>query len=187
MMAKSPLDRPASMAEVISLLEACTTAVALAKAPAAALPETTRELKVFDETPLKRAAAPRTKVEPSIFARPKEAEVLVGNDELRLEDLVMDVRPGSPPTPQPAASGRAGGGVQPFKRMSSTGSRGRPSRRGLVFLALAAPVVLGTVFVGVAMFRGPARENGPAPAPAGTLAANEPPDPAETRAPEACA
>ena len=184
MMAKSPQDRPASMAEVISLLEACKTTVAEATAAAAALPETKRELKVFDETPLKRAAVPRTKIEPSIFARPKEAEVLVGNDDLSLEDLVMDVRPGSPPTPQPDASGRAPGGAQPFKRMSSTGSRGGPRRPGLVYLALAAPVVLGAVFVGLAMFRGPARENGPPPAPADTIAATEPPDPAETATPE---
>ncbi len=183
MMAKSPHDRPASMAEVISLLEACTTTVAEAKAAAVVLPETKRELKVFDETPLKRAAAPRTKVEASIFARPKEAAGLLGNDDLSLEDLVMDVRPGPPPTPLPAGTKPAAGSVLPLKRMSSTGSRGRSSRRGLIFLALAAPVVLGAVFVGLAMFRGPARENGPAPAPADTLAAAQPPDPTETTAP----
>jgi serine/threonine protein kinase len=183
MMAKSPQDRPASMAEVISLLDACKTA-AEAKTAAFALPETKRELKVFDEAPLKRAAPPRTKIEPSIFARPKEAEGLVRNDELRLEDLVMDVRSGSPPTPLPAGSKPAPGSVQPFKRMSSTGSRGRSSRRGLVYLAVAAPVVLGAVFVGLAMFRESARENGPAPAPADTLAATDPPDHVETTAPE---
>ncbi len=65
MMAKRPEDRPGSTNELVSLLEAAKNVPA--PAPTAG---SKPELKVFDEAVLKRAGAPRTKAEPSIFARP---------------------------------------------------------------------------------------------------------------------
>jgi serine/threonine protein kinase len=182
MMAKRPEERPASMAEVISLLEPCKRAAAEAKMQTVVPPKSKPELMVFDEAPLKRAGAPGTKAEPSIFPRPKEPEGLVLGHELSLEDLVMDVRPEAPLTPLRAASRPAPAKTQPLKRMSSTRSRGRPKRQGLVVLALAAAGVLGVVLVRLAMFRGPARDN--APARANALAATASPNAEEKTAPE---
>jgi len=149
MVAKRPEDRPASMAEVISLVEAC-------KATAAEAPKSRPELKVFNETPLKRAGAPRTKVEASIFARPKEPEDLLLGHELSLEDLVMDVRPAAPPTPLPPAPRPAPVRPQPLKRAATARSRSRPKRRGLVLVALGASALLVAAFVRFVLFPGPA-------------------------------
>ena len=163
------------MTEVISLLQACKAAAAQAR-------KSRPELMVFNEAPLKRAGAPVTKAEPSIFARPKEAEALGIADELSLEDLVMDVRPEAPLAPLRPAPRPAPAQTQPLKRMSSTQSRRQPRQSGLVFLALAAAGVLGVVLVRSAWFRGPARDH--VPAPANTFAAPASPDLAEKTAPE---
>ena len=78
---------------------------------------------VFNETPLKRAGPPKTKVEPSIFARREEREGLAISHELNLEDLVMDVRSESPP----ARSSQTKTLIEPLKRSLSPvfGSRSR--------------------------------------------------------------
>ncbi len=99
MMAKSPADRPASMTELISLLEPCK---AEAKAASAEAPKSKPELKVFNEAPVKRTAPRKSDREPSIFARPKEDEGLAINHDLNLEDLIVDVR--SEPRPEPLRS-----------------------------------------------------------------------------------
>jgi serine/threonine protein kinase len=101
MMAKRPADRPASMTEVIALLEASKTAPDFNKEIGAAAPKSKPELKVFNEQPLKRAGAPKTKPDPSVFALSRETGSLLSSHELNLEDLVMDVRPEPSPTPLP--------------------------------------------------------------------------------------
>jgi serine/threonine protein kinase len=150
MMAKRPEERPASMTEVVSLLQAC-------KAAAAESPTSRPDLKVSSEAPLKRAGAPKTRADPTIFARPKEAEGLAIGEELSLEDLVVDVRPEAPVAPLRPAPRPALARTQPLKRKSSTQSRSRLSRAGLAFLALAAAGVLGVVLVRFAMVREPVR------------------------------
>jgi serine/threonine protein kinase len=155
MMAKRPDDRPASMTEVIALLEASKTAPDVSMEVRAAPPKSKPELKVFNEQPLKRAGAPRTKADPSVFARPRETERAEPRHELNLEDLVMDVRPASPPTPLPPAPRPAAAQARPLKRLTTTQSRRRPSRRGPVFLGLGLTAVLAAALVGFGLYSGP--------------------------------
>ena len=149
MMAKRPEDRPASMTEVISLLEACKSA--------ALAPKSKPELMVFNEQPVKRAGAPKARSDPSIFARPKGAEDQLMSDELDLEDLVMDVRPEPPATPLSPA--RTPMPAQTLKRAAATQTRGGPARRPRAKLArtinllcnIAAIVAVGTAVVWIAL------------------------------------
>jgi hypothetical protein len=192
MMAKRPGDRPASMTALISLLEAAKTALEEAAAQArgtapGALRESKPELKVFDEANLKRAGAPRTKTEASVFARPKEAAGLAMGKEISLEDLVMDVRPEPRPAPLPAAPKRAAGEPPMLKRRAPATRRRTGARRAV--LGLAAPAVLLAAVAGFLVWRNGAR---PDPEVAATRAADtkrgnrattESPPPATKRAP----
>ena len=99
LMAKPPADRPASMTEVIALLETAKTTPVTVPATAHARPGSKPDLLIFDEARLKRAGTAKANDDPLIFAPPKEAEVLRVFAELSLEDLVMDVRPGPPRFP----------------------------------------------------------------------------------------
>ncbi len=152
MMAKQPRDRPQSMTEVIALLQASKLPADDVVRRAEPAPKSRPELKTFNETPLKRAMPPKTKAEPSIFARREEREGLAINHELRLEDLVIDVRsdppPGSfkpkpplerPPLPPPMAPVRSHSVMTPA-----------------AIVAWSAAVVLGVAFLGfVATRRSP--------------------------------
>jgi len=154
LVAKRPDDRPASMTEVIALLEASKVAAAEVKAPGAARPESRPELMVFDEAPLKRVALPKTKTDPSIFARREEPEGLMIGRELSLEDLVMDVRREAAPAPIRPALKPVSATTRSLSRSAPTRSRGRPNRLGLVVFALAAIAVLGVSFVRLVLFPG---------------------------------
>ena len=91
------------MTEVISLLESCKTEAAQApSAPDGAAK--TLPLRVFDNSPLKRTAPPKTEREPSIAARREELDGLQFNADMSLEDLVMDVRPEGRPALPPRAA-----------------------------------------------------------------------------------
>ncbi len=164
MMAKRPEERPASMNELVSLLEAAKNA------PAPAAAGSKPELRVFDEAVLKRAGAPRTKTEASIFARPKEAEELSLGNEISLEDLVMDVRSEVHPPPQPAAARASSGEPPALKRLSKAQPRRRRRNPGLLILGVAAPVVLLAVVAGILFSR-----NGTSSAP--KVAATHTPEP----------
>jgi serine/threonine protein kinase/tetratricopeptide (TPR) repeat protein len=149
MMAKRPQDRPASMTEVIALLEAC-------KLQALETPKSSAELKVFDEPVQKRAGAAKTKGQPSVFGLGELFEGPIIEHELNLEDLVMDVRPEVrqatlPPAPKPAFPK-----AQPLSRSATTRRRVSPNRRALVLSALAAIVVSGVLLIRFALFRSPA-------------------------------
>jgi hypothetical protein len=153
MMAKRPADRPASMTEVIALLEACKTAAAKVPAPGppATAPRSSPELKVFNEAPLKRAGGAKSGRGGSIFARRDEPtdDLRVGT-ELSLEDLVMDVRSDIPLAPPPAPTikrvvkPRTPPVDRPLPGRSKPARGGR--RRGLV-LALGVLALLGMAFV----------------------------------------
>ncbi len=141
MMAKKPDERPASMTEVIALLEACKVAPAEAS-------KSHPELLVFDEPAVKRAPSPKPDREASIFSQRDEATGLPIDRELNLDDLVMDVRAETPVAPVPPRTKAGRKAVPQAKRLGSTRS-GEPSRRPVVLavllIALACAAVAGMV------------------------------------------
>jgi len=165
MMAKRPDDRPASMTEVIALLESCKASGVEVKvaSPDGEAPKSRPELKVFNETPLKRAGSPRTKAEPSIFAVDEPHENVLIDHDLNLEDLVMDVRPEARPAPLPPTPKPAPAGVLPRKRQATRKNRSQGSRRGLVIAGLGTFALVAAAFVRYVVFPGPVseRDGGP--------------------------
>jgi len=154
MMAKRPEDRPASMTEVISLLESCKAPAALASTSAGEAPKRRPDPMVFGEAPLKQQPPANTSRDPSIFARREEREGLRINNELGLEDLVMDVRPETPQAPlarapKPAAS------TAPLQRAARLTARGRTPRRAPLAAALASIALLGAAFAAFVFLRRP--------------------------------
>jgi len=100
MMAKDPADRPATMGEVITLLEPCKlaaqTAAALAPTPAgqginARVPPVT-----IDQAQFQRPTIAQTELDRSIFTFSNEAEGQPVPRDLRLEDLGIDVGTDAP-------------------------------------------------------------------------------------------
>jgi serine/threonine protein kinase len=156
MMAKRPEDRPASMIEVVALLEACKEAAAQADRAPAKAPRSQPELKVFNE-PLKGGGPPTTRSGPSVGARPKPAAATGVNNELSLADLAMDVRSeASPPPPLPPSPRTSPARGQRPKRMAATGTRGR-GRNSPIFVAVGAVAVLVSGIVGFALLAGRGR------------------------------
>ncbi len=96
MMAKKPEDRPASMTELIALLEACKPDIST-KPAAADAPKSRPELMVFNEPPAKRPAPQKTDRDPALVPRTTEPEGLATSHDFNLEDLVMYVRSDPPP------------------------------------------------------------------------------------------
>jgi serine/threonine protein kinase/tetratricopeptide (TPR) repeat protein len=155
MMAKRPEDRPASMSEVVSLLEAAKLAPDLGKTASIAPPKSKPELKVFNEQPLKRPGSPRAKSGPPKSGGTGEPADVTLSDELSLADLVMDVRSEPPPTPLPRA-------VRPMPAAARRSSR-KARRPELVWLAAAAAAALVATLAGFAYFRRPSAGHVPAP------------------------
>ncbi len=149
MMAKRPEERPASMTEVIALLESCKTEAAQAPGGGAK----TLPLRVFDNSPLKRAAPPKTEREPSIHARREEPEGLQFSADLSLEDLVMDVRPELQPALPPRAARPPATKAAPLKRAPRK-SRYQ-AKTTVVVLSLAAVALFGAALAGLAWLSGP--------------------------------
>ncbi len=173
MMAKKPAERPASMTELISLLEA-SKAEAKTKAPTGEAPKSKPDLMVFNQTPLRHPAPPKAGRDPSIHARPKETEGLAVENDLNLEDLIMDVRPEPrlerlAPTTKPMA-----GRSQPLKRPGQpTHVRRMPRNGGLI----AAAASIAVLIVGLTWFI-MTRGDRPAPEPngSGPIVQTDPPD-----------
>ncbi len=182
MMAKRPEERPASMAEVISLLEASKTARDVTKRIGAAPPKTKPELQVFDDHPLERTVARRSKSERVTFGLPQDPDELVVGDELRLEDLVTDVRSEAPLTPLTAGRGRVPANEQPLKRMTATSTSGRPRRRGLVFLGLGATAALAAASAGFGLLSGTSWHQDLTPRDVSRVAGHQRNDPDSTTA-----
>ena len=171
MMAKRPEDRPKSMTDLVSLLEAARNAPAPAARGGGPAAGSKPELKVFDEAVLKRVGAPRTKTDASIFARPKEAEGLSLGNEISLDDLVMDVRSEVHPPPLPAA--RTNDGPPALKRLSKSPSRRQKGSPRALILGVVASVVLLAIAAGVLFSRNGTNS---APKVAGTAAPEPPPE-----------
>jgi CubicO group peptidase (beta-lactamase class C family) len=92
MMAKKPMARPASMTEVIALLQASMLAGDAVTVPLAARPKSRPEPMVFNETPRARAGSARTEIDPAVMAGSDELQCPAADHELNLEDLAIDVR-----------------------------------------------------------------------------------------------
>ena len=137
MMAKRPEDRPATMTELITLLEECK-ALATARSASAEAPKSRPELMVFNETPIKHPAQPKTQREPAIVVRPTEREGLLNAHELNLEDLVMDVRP----EPALYSSKPTAGRAQPLRRSGQLTQVSRlPRNSGMIAVVGAIAVI----------------------------------------------
>jgi len=154
MVAKRPEDRPASMTEVISLLESCKASDTLAKPSAGAAPKPRPEPMVFHEAPPKQPPPAKTSRDPSIFARREEREGLRIDHELNLEDLLMDVRPEAPQaplarTPKPAAP------TAPLQRAARLTARRRAPPPAALAAALASIALLGAAFAAFVFVRRP--------------------------------
>ncbi len=162
MMAKRPEDRPASMTEVVALLQAARNAPEYVEGGS---PETKPGLTGISERKLKRAGDPMPKSDPSILLRPQEPGVLSLGDELSLEDLVMDVRPAAPPTNLPPLPKPAPARIEPLRRAATAPSRNRSRRARSVLVGLLAIAALGAAFLGMRLFSGPASNTSE---PAGT-------------------
>jgi serine/threonine protein kinase len=135
MMAKRPEDRPASMTEVIALLEACKVTTLEAS-------KSQHEIKVFNEPLLKRAGEPKTVSDSSVFAVGDQRAGVTIEHDLKLEDLVMDLHAEARPAhrqpvrkPEPAQA-------RPLARSPMKRSRGRQRKSGVVLVALLAALLL---------------------------------------------
>jgi serine/threonine protein kinase len=103
MMAKRPEERPASMTDVIALLEASKLATDTGIRNVAPAPQCKPAPEARNETPLKRASSPPPALDSAIFARRAEGEGTLLDRELNLRDLVMDVLPEARMTGDPCA------------------------------------------------------------------------------------
>jgi len=103
MMAKQPSERPATMTELIGLLALCKASAMEARTTAGEAPKSRPELKVFDE-PLKRARPARTEADPSMPTLRDELALDRSKEDLRLEDLAIDVRSEPLAAPLPASA-----------------------------------------------------------------------------------
>ncbi len=104
MMAKKPEDRPASMAEVIALLQASKHSTATGAENVAPPSEPRHVAEVCNETPLKRDRTSQTITDSVMFIRRMESEGTLVDGELNLRDLVMDVRSEVSMTGEPSAA-----------------------------------------------------------------------------------
>jgi serine/threonine protein kinase len=152
MMAKRPEARPASMTELISILEDCKTQAAPAKPPAGEAREPRPELMVSNETPIK-PPPPATITEPSIFARRDEREGMRIDHELNLEDLVMDVRPEPLPNLAPRAPRPPAAQARPLKRPGLVTARRRTRQPGPIAVALASLALVGAAAAAILILR----------------------------------
>jgi serine/threonine protein kinase len=93
MMAKRPEERPASMTDVIALLQASKLATDAGMGNVAPPRERGHSPGASHETPLKRASWPSPTIDSAIFARGAEGDGMLVDRELNLRDLVTDVLP----------------------------------------------------------------------------------------------
>jgi len=92
MMAKKPEERPASMTEVIALLQASRLSTDSDMATVAPPPAPTSAAEVCKQEPLEQGRSPRPIIDSAIFARRIESEEMAIDSKLNLWDLLMDVR-----------------------------------------------------------------------------------------------
>ena len=158
---QAPLSRPASMGEVITLLEACQAMIAETSAARGDGTKSRPTLLVFDEANLKRAAPATPGSEASVLARRNlalGADLGVG-PALSLEDLITDVRPESAAMPLPTArrASEPRSALPPRRLMLSQSTRRRRRRRASLVLTLGSIGLLAVGIFGFLFSRGPTR------------------------------
>jgi hypothetical protein len=149
MMSKRPDDRPASMTEVITRLQASQLSPETVTERSAPPEKTRPDRKTINETPVPRTGPAKTEREPAIFPRREEREGLAINHDFNLEDLAIDVRS----TPPPAGPRRARTKDDPRGRGATPVFRGLLHQPRPAILALAATGVLLAAFAGFLIFR----------------------------------
>jgi hypothetical protein len=92
MMAKRPEDRPASMTDVIALLQASPLATDTELGKVAPASKRAPVPRAWNEAPRERASSAPI-IDSAIFARGVEGDGTLIDRELSLRDLVMDVLP----------------------------------------------------------------------------------------------
>jgi serine/threonine protein kinase len=102
MMAKRPEERPASMTDVIALLQAALLATDAGMGKVAPDSKRRPAPEACKESPLERTGSPPI-IDSSIFARGVEEDGMLIDRELNLRDLVMDVLPEAGVTGDPCA------------------------------------------------------------------------------------
>ncbi len=169
MMAKRPADRPASMGEVIALLEPCRWAAKDAAAAAAVTTSTgppasaPTQLLTLDEEGLKPvAAAPpeRTQMMIGPLNKPRIEQI---NHDLRLEDLVMDVSIENPEIRLPLTVASRASKATHFLRPRRSHRTHLFQSYEFVASALFAIVLLGALLARVAWFSPAAKPRAVAP------------------------
>jgi serine/threonine protein kinase len=103
MMAKRPEERPASMTDVIALLQASKVASDTELSRAARTRKRRPAADACNETPLERASSTPPIIDSAIFARRVEGDGIFIDRELMLRDLVMDALPDAGVTAEPSA------------------------------------------------------------------------------------
>jgi serine/threonine protein kinase len=103
MMAKTPEQRPASMTEVISLLQASKHSTDKHVGRVGPPPAPGPVSEACTEGPLKRGGPSPLIVDSVIFTRRVEGDATLSDQELNLRDLVMDVRSDVSVTAEPSA------------------------------------------------------------------------------------
>lgn len=142
MMARNPAERPASMTEVIALLEGCRSAAAkTAPSPTAAAPESSRKPTAFDEVGTRKNVAARGAGRATAaFARRTEADALEVGPELTIEDIATDVRTDVPLAAPTIPTVRRGIRARAEAASAVRPDDAAPARR--INLAVQAAVVL---------------------------------------------
>jgi Domain of Unknown Function (DUF1080) len=172
MMAKRPADRPASMAEVIDVLESCKGAVAEVSGPAASGEARSKG----------RSSTPKDGRDAPTFTRGDDTGGLPVGPEFSLEGLGIDDRPRAPSTPAP--------GPPPHRAIrhpfagtnrSETANRSSPLRIGrpAIVLGLIALAAFGAFALRSLLS---SRENGRTTAPPGLSGHTGGPGPARETA-----
>ena len=181
MVAKRADDRPASVTEVIALLEPCKSSAIGAEPPAAPLLEPELDHQGLSNAP-RQTTQPKTGAVPSMFVRPREKEGALIDDVLNIEDLVLNARPEDPPNALPTATRRAPPKTQRLRQVTTRLARGRLTPQPLVWLAGAAIVAVGVAIASLMVFhRGdqpkPSAVKTAVPAPDRHVALSVPPPP----------
>jgi len=161
MMAKEPADRPASMGELIALLEPCRFAAREAAAAvttsgnrAATVPT---QLLATGETGLMRAGAPQTERAMMISSPHNQTGGQRTEEELRLEDLAIDVRTDDPPLDLPVTVASRTFAAPNFLRPRFLHSIHTSQRFEVIAAAFLAIVLFGALVIRVTWFSASAK------------------------------
>jgi serine/threonine protein kinase/CubicO group peptidase (beta-lactamase class C family) len=145
MLAKQPAERPASMTELIKLLESCRTPAAEPRGPADRPLRSRPEIEVSGAAALHSAGRDQTEPQSSTSSPREGPDAFRTNADLRPEDLLMNVRPDNPATFGPT------GRQAPRPRLERPG-RERPQRKLRDRITRIKAVALGSVAVlGIAL------------------------------------